>query len=113
MLHCLEKLHRLPVTVQHLQETGVGRTVNALRKYVGGVGEAAKALVAKWKIMVADEESSEGDGASDDDANISEPPDDHRGHSRARKNDKDTREDKDDNRKESRYMGRIIIRRIR
>ncbi|KAK0096252.1 hypothetical protein PV326_005992 [Microctonus aethiopoides] len=55
------KLYRLPVTVQHLQETGVGRTVNALRKYDGTVGDAAKALVAKWKTMVVDEESSECD----------------------------------------------------
>lgn len=62
MLHCLGKLFQLPVTVQHLQDTGVGRTVNALRKYEGDTGEAAKALVAKWKAMVAAEDSSEGEG---------------------------------------------------
>ncbi|GBP49888.1 Transcription elongation factor B polypeptide 3 [Eumeta japonica] len=50
---------RLGVTVQHLQDTGVGRTVNALRKEPGDVGTAAKALVNKWKLMVAAEESSE------------------------------------------------------
>jgi transcription elongation factor B polypeptide 3 len=61
MLHCLGKLFHLPVTVQHLQDTGVGRTVNALRKYEGDTGEAAKALVAKWKAMVAAEDSSEGE----------------------------------------------------
>ncbi|XP_034934228.1 transcription elongation factor B polypeptide 3 [Chelonus insularis] len=61
ILHCIEKLYMLPVTVQHLQETGVGRTVNGLRKYEGTVGDAAKALVAKWKTMVVDEESSDGD----------------------------------------------------
>lgn len=44
-----------------MQETGVGKTVNALRKYDGTVGDAAKALVAKWKLMVADEESSDDD----------------------------------------------------
>ncbi|OAD57386.1 Transcription elongation factor B polypeptide 3 [Eufriesea mexicana] len=61
ILHCISKLSNLPVTVQHLQETGVGRTVNALRKYDGGIGDAAKALVAKWKAMVASEETSEGE----------------------------------------------------
>ncbi|XP_011146586.1 transcription elongation factor B polypeptide 3 isoform X2 [Harpegnathos saltator] len=58
ILHCITKLYNLPVTVQHLQETGVGRTVNGLRKYDGAVGDAAKALVAKWKAMVVDEYSS-------------------------------------------------------
>ncbi|XP_060823679.1 transcription elongation factor B polypeptide 3 [Bombus pascuorum] len=61
ILHCISKLSNLPVTVQHLQETGVGRTVNALRKYDGGIGDAAKALVAKWKAMVASEGTSEGE----------------------------------------------------
>ncbi|XP_063977701.1 transcription elongation factor B polypeptide 3 isoform X2 [Diachasmimorpha longicaudata] len=65
LLHCIEKLYKLPVTVQHLQDTGVGRTVNALRKYEGTVGDASKALVAKWKTMVADEEST--DPEDDDD----------------------------------------------
>jgi transcription elongation factor B polypeptide 3 len=47
------------VTVQHLQVTGIGRTVNALRKIENGVGDAAKRLVAKWKIMVANTDTSE------------------------------------------------------
>lgn len=45
--------------MQHLQDTGVGRTVNALRKEQGDVGTAARALVNKWKLMVASEENSE------------------------------------------------------
>lgn len=49
------------MTVQHLQETGVGRTVNGLRKFDGNIGDAAKALVFKWKNMVADEDSSDED----------------------------------------------------
>jgi transcription elongation factor B polypeptide 3 len=61
MVRFLSKLHNLPVTVQHLQDTGVGRTVNALRKYEGDTGEAAKALVAKWKAMVAAEDLSDGE----------------------------------------------------
>lgn len=43
------------MTVKHLEDTGVGRTVNALRKYDSTVGTAAKALVTKWKTMVANE----------------------------------------------------------
>ncbi|KAL1377924.1 hypothetical protein pipiens_015924 [Culex pipiens pipiens] len=62
LLHCIAKLYRLPVSVQHLQETGIGRTVNGLRKYDGEVGVAAKALVSKWKSMVAAEESEDGAG---------------------------------------------------
>lgn len=47
------------MTVQHLQDTGVGRTMNALRKEPGDVGQAARALVYKWKLMVAAEESDQ------------------------------------------------------
>ena len=61
----------MPVTVQHLQETGVGRTVNALRKYDGGIGDAAKALVAKWKAMVASEGTS---GEDEDEACVPDAP---------------------------------------
>lgn len=62
VLRCIDKLFQLTVTVQHLQDTGVGRTVNALRKEPGDVGQAARALVLKWKTMVAAEESDqEGD----------------------------------------------------
>uniref|UniRef100_A0A336KP71 CSON013174 protein n=1 Tax=Culicoides sonorensis TaxID=179676 RepID=A0A336KP71_CULSO len=57
LMHCIQKLNKLPITVEHLQETGVGRTVNNLRKYEGEVAYAAKALVTKWKAMVATEES--------------------------------------------------------
>ncbi|XP_053605257.1 transcription elongation factor B polypeptide 3 isoform X2 [Plodia interpunctella] len=59
ILKCIDKLFNLKVTVQHLQETGVGRTVNALRKEPGEVGQASRALVNKWKLMVAAEESDE------------------------------------------------------
>ncbi|XP_055902187.1 transcription elongation factor B polypeptide 3-like [Eupeodes corollae] len=53
LLHCIRKLDALPITIDHLQRTGVGKTVNSLRKYNGEVGDAAKILVAKWKTMVA------------------------------------------------------------
>ncbi|KFB52360.1 AGAP004363-PA-like protein [Anopheles sinensis] len=59
IVHCIGKLYKLPISVRHLQETGIGRTVNSLRKYDGEVGVAAKALVTKWKAMVAAEESDD------------------------------------------------------
>ncbi|XP_047531563.1 transcription elongation factor B polypeptide 3-like isoform X1 [Vanessa atalanta] len=65
VLKCIDKLYNLTVTVQHLQETGVGRTVNALRKEPGDVGQAARALVYKWKTMVAAEESDQEEHKND------------------------------------------------
>ena len=65
ILKCIDKLYNLDVKVQHLQETGVGRTVNALRKEPGDVGQAARALVYKWKMMVAAEESDQEDHNND------------------------------------------------
>lgn len=59
MLKAIDKLFSLDVKVSHLQETGVGRTVNALRKEPGHVGKAARDLVNKWKEMVAAEESDQ------------------------------------------------------
>lgn len=59
ILKAIDKLFSLDVKVSHLQETGVGRTVNALRKEPGHVGKAARALVYKWKEMVAAEESDQ------------------------------------------------------
>lgn len=56
LMHCINKLYNLPIKVEHLQETGVGKTVNSLRKFNGEIGVAAKTLVTKWKAMVAAEE---------------------------------------------------------
>ncbi|XP_067618237.1 transcription elongation factor B polypeptide 3 [Eurosta solidaginis] len=70
LLHCINKLYRLPVKVEHLQETGVGKTVNSLRKYNGEIGVAAKALVTKWKAMVAaEEEPTEANNCENNDDN--------------------------------------------
>lgn len=66
VLKCIDKLYKLGVTVGHLQETGVGRTVNALRKEAGDVGTAARALVNKWKLMVAAEENSDSEDHNHD-----------------------------------------------
>ncbi|CAK1579365.1 unnamed protein product [Parnassius mnemosyne] len=71
ILKCIDKLFHLNVTVQHLQETGVGRTVNALRKEPGEVGQASRALVYKWKVMVAAEESDQESDHRNDTTNYS------------------------------------------
>lgn len=75
LLHCINKLYDLRITVNDLQETRIGRTVSDLRKIDGEVGVAAKALIAKWKSMVVAEtiSSSESDGDADNNDN-DEPP---------------------------------------
>ncbi|XP_060753580.1 elongin-A isoform X2 [Tachysurus vachellii] len=51
LLKTLKRLGELPITVDILVETGVGKAVNSLRKH-NIVGETAKDLVAKWKKLV-------------------------------------------------------------
>ncbi|KAJ1177918.1 hypothetical protein NDU88_003170 [Pleurodeles waltl] len=50
----LKRLAELPITIDILVETGVGKTVNSLRKHEL-VGEFAKSLVARWKKLVPQE----------------------------------------------------------
>jgi len=113
MIHCLSKLFHLPVTVQHLQDTGVGRTVNALRKYEGDTGEAAKALVAKWKAMVAAEDSSDGEEQPEAESNNS--PDEgrhvHRHDERHRSNkDKISQQQQSDSKKHREEEKRVKVK---
>lgn len=70
IMHCLDKLRRLPITVSHLEETGVGRTVNALRKVDGDVGDGARLLVNQWKEMV--ELDTHDNDAQDSDKDVEE-----------------------------------------
>ncbi|XP_050497932.1 transcription elongation factor B polypeptide 3 isoform X2 [Diabrotica virgifera virgifera] len=56
--YVLGKLGKLPIRTSHLETTGVGRTVNALKKFGGEVGEIAKDLVISWKEMVLEEEKA-------------------------------------------------------
>ncbi|XP_059365503.1 elongin-A-like isoform X1 [Carassius carassius] len=51
LLKTLKRLGELPITVDILVETGIGKTVNSLRKHEFA-GESAKNLVAKWKKLV-------------------------------------------------------------
>ncbi|CAG0913288.1 unnamed protein product [Notodromas monacha] len=77
----LRKLKNFPVTLEILQETGVGKTVNNLRKYGGHIGDKARDLVNKWKALVLvdedeprpspqrpNEEEEEDDDEDEDDA---------------------------------------------
>lgn len=57
-MKCITKLNRLPITVQNLQKTGIGRVINSLRKYDDDIGESAKTLVIKWKNIVKVEETN-------------------------------------------------------
>ncbi|KAM4699023.1 elongin-A [Discoglossus pictus] len=50
----LKRLSELPITVDILVETGVGKAVNGLRKHEV-VGDIAKALVIQWKKLVPQE----------------------------------------------------------
>lgn len=76
ILHCIERLSRLPVSVRHLEDTGIGRTVNGLRKFEGEIAVASKTLVAKWKTMVAEEESSESEEEQREEEDDDEEDDD-------------------------------------
>ncbi|KAJ8334758.1 hypothetical protein SKAU_G00403970 [Synaphobranchus kaupii] len=66
LLKALKRLGELPMTVDILVETGIGKSVNSLRKHEF-VGEAAKTLVARWKKLVpqsVDRPSSGKEGRS-------------------------------------------------
>ncbi|XP_069827503.1 elongin-A [Dendropsophus ebraccatus] len=54
LLKTLKRLAELPITVDILVDTGVGKTVNGLRKH-DLVGDLAKNLVAQWKKLVPQE----------------------------------------------------------
>ncbi|KAG9492966.1 elongin-A [Eleutherodactylus coqui] len=54
LLKTLKRLSELPITVDILVDTGIGKTVNGLRKHEL-VGDLAKNLVAQWKKLVPQE----------------------------------------------------------
>ncbi|XP_041933004.1 elongin-A isoform X1 [Alosa sapidissima] len=81
LLKTLKRLAELPMTVDILVETGVGKTVNSLRKH-DLVGEAAKSIVAKWKKLVP--QSADRPTPTKDDHAHSLAADFNRGHKRVR-----------------------------
>uniref|UniRef100_A0A8C9Q0K4 Elongin-A n=1 Tax=Spermophilus dauricus TaxID=99837 RepID=A0A8C9Q0K4_SPEDA len=60
LLKYLKKPSTLPITVDILAETGVGKTVNSFRKHEQ-VGSFARDLVAQWKKLVPVERNNEAD----------------------------------------------------
>ena len=92
VLHCLAKLDRVPMTIEILQETGVGRIVNQLKKSTdpdSQVADEAKNIVRKWKEIVSSQEEEEermnsehqapdsrGETNTEEDANTSSGPED-------------------------------------
>jgi len=78
-MKCIYKLSRLPITVQNLQTTGIGRVVNNLRKYEGSIGESAKTLVIQWKNVVKIEETenfyNRDDNSDEENHEVSSPKD--------------------------------------
>uniref|UniRef100_A0A6M2CWX1 Putative transcription elongation factor b polypeptide 3 n=1 Tax=Rhipicephalus microplus TaxID=6941 RepID=A0A6M2CWX1_RHIMP len=54
VLETLRKLQKVPMTLHLLQDTGIGRTVNHLKKNSGVVGELARAIISSWKQVVSD-----------------------------------------------------------
>ncbi|XP_039088207.1 elongin-A [Hyaena hyaena] len=73
LLKYLKKLSTLPITVDILAETGVGKTVNSLRKHEH-VGSFARDLVAQWKKLVPLERNSEPDEQDFDKSNSRKRP---------------------------------------
>ncbi|XP_068274107.1 elongin-A [Nyctibius grandis] len=66
LLKSLKKLSELPITVDILVETGVGKTVNSLRKHEL-VGDFAKNLVARWKKLVPVSQEAERNNLDSED----------------------------------------------
>ncbi|XP_032408563.1 elongin A, like [Xiphophorus hellerii] len=63
VLKILQKLKDLDITLDILSETGIGKTVNSLRRHKQA-GEFAKFLVKGWKKLVPKESTSHGDNAA-------------------------------------------------
>ncbi|KAM4591934.1 elongin A, like [Odontesthes bonariensis] len=61
VLKILQKLKGLDITFDILSETGIGKTVNSLRRNKKA-GELAKSLVKGWKKLVPKESTSHGEG---------------------------------------------------
>ncbi len=68
VLYCLKKLETVPVTMEILQDTEVGKVVNRLKKRPDATPDvinASKALVEKWKELVKNsDEVDQGDQRS-------------------------------------------------
>jgi len=78
LIKCLCKLDQVRVNISLLQNTGIGRTVSALKKRFGDheIGNRSRDLVNKWKDLVAKEENEDEQNSEDneeDDTGETEP----------------------------------------
>ncbi|KAM8966046.1 elongin-A-like [Sarcophilus harrisii] len=64
VLKYMKRLHDLPMTVNVLAETGIGKLVNSLCKYEE-VGAMARNIVGRWKTLVSAEEDFDSDSDPD------------------------------------------------
>ncbi|XP_068183825.1 elongin A, like [Antennarius striatus] len=70
VLKILQKLKDLDITLDILAETGIGKTVNSLRRHEQA-GEFAKLLIRSWKTLVPKEVTSQtGDGDVSDNLSV-------------------------------------------
>ncbi|XP_060895608.1 elongin A, like [Labrus mixtus] len=73
----LQKLKDLEITLDILAETGIGKTVNSLRRHEQA-GEIAKSLVRGWKRLVPKDSTSQTEaGEASESLSAKEKPDDH------------------------------------
>uniref|UniRef100_K1QR51 Transcription elongation factor B polypeptide 3 n=1 Tax=Magallana gigas TaxID=29159 RepID=K1QR51_MAGGI len=68
----LLKIADLPITVDILQRTKIGKVINGLRKRDGDLGFIAKSIVSEWKSMVARVQAREEE--EENDTHTSERP---------------------------------------
>lgn len=76
VLKILQKLKDLDITLDVLAETGIGKTVNSLRRHEQA-GELAKSLVKGWKKLLSKESTSRGeDGTFSESLSVKDKLDD-------------------------------------
>ena len=78
LLRALEVLGSLKgISIAALSETGVGKTVKVLKRHEDGeVAARAKALIAKWKELVAKEDEKEDEGETENPVSAQPKPTD-------------------------------------
>ena len=78
LLRALEVLGSLKgISIAALSETGVGKTVKGLKRHEDGeVAARAKALIAKWKELVAKEDEKEDEGETENPVSAQPKPTD-------------------------------------
>ncbi|CAL1301029.1 unnamed protein product [Larinioides sclopetarius] len=58
ILNVIHKLSKVPVTVELLQDTGIGKVIRSLAKKSGKVGVKATAVLQNWRVLVSSAQKS-------------------------------------------------------